>query len=63
MSGRGIRARHPRSCARYGADGALEDWWSPATLAKFRERAECLVAQYGNLSLGTGTVDGRSLLL
>ena len=29
---------------RFGADGSLKDWWSNATAAEFRSRAECLVS-------------------
>jgi putative endopeptidase len=36
--------------AKYDGDGNLEDWWTPADLEKFQERAAQLIAQYEKLS-------------
>ena len=44
---------------RYNGAGDLESWWSEETLAKFREHTECLVEQYGNLSLAGKGINGR----
>jgi putative endopeptidase len=54
---------------RYDADGNLADWWTPEDAAKFRERAQRLVAQFngyqalpglainGQLALGENIAD------
>jgi len=47
---------------RFGADGSLKDWWSNATAAEFRSRAECLVQQYNDLRLSDSCVNGRNTL-
>jgi predicted metalloendopeptidase len=28
--------------------GALVDWWKPETSEKFKEKAQCIIWQYGN---------------
>jgi membrane metallo-endopeptidase-like protein 1 len=28
--------------------GEIEDWWEPQTEASFKERAQCIIDQYGN---------------
>ena len=30
--------------------GILQDWWAPETNQKFKERAQCIINQYGNFS-------------
>jgi putative endopeptidase len=32
--------------AQYDAKGRLTDWWTPADLAKFRQRTQCVVEQF-----------------
>lgn len=44
---------------RYNGAGDLESWWSEETLAKFQEHTECLVEQYGNLTLAGHPLNGR----
>ena len=28
--------------------GNLENWWNPKTEAKYKEKAQCIIHQYGN---------------
>ena len=42
----------------YDADGALRDWWTPASRAAFAERVACVQAAYEGLPSQGGTVDG-----
>ena len=30
--------------------GNLENWWNPKTEAKYKEKAECMIEQYGNFT-------------
>ena len=53
---------------RFDRNGNLHDWWSPSTVASYRERSACLVDLFntypvgdrfveGNLSIGENTAD------
>ena len=44
---------------KYNGEGDLESWWSEETLNKYREHTECLVEQYGNLSMAGHLLNGR----
>ena len=45
---------------KYNGEGDLESWWTEETLAKYREHVECLVEQYGNLTMAGHNLNGRS---
>ena len=36
---------------QFDPDGNLVDWWDPETDRKFREKAQCIIAQYGNYTV------------
>jgi endothelin-converting enzyme/putative endopeptidase len=45
---------------QYDGHGNLTQWWSPEVESHFKERAQCLVRQYGAYTVGTGThLDGE----
>ena len=50
----------------YDGGGALRSWWSPASAAAFRARADCFDAQYSNLTIvtchGREHINGRLTL-
>lgn len=35
----------------YDQNGNYTDWWTPSTVAAFKERAQCFIDQYGNYSI------------
>ncbi|XP_064464836.1 neprilysin-1-like isoform X2 [Ornithodoros turicata] len=36
--------------SQFDAEGKLHNWWSKETRAAFKERAQCFIAQYGNIT-------------
>ena len=44
---------------KYNGRGDLEPWWSAATLRRYGEHTECLVRQYGAMSVAGRSVNGR----
>ncbi|XP_049523800.1 neprilysin-1-like isoform X2 [Dermacentor silvarum] len=36
--------------SQYDAEGALKQWWTNETRAKFNEKAQCFIYQYGNIT-------------
>lgn len=50
------------SGSKYDKDGNLHPWWSEETAAKFAERTQCLVDQYGSFEVKGETVNGRLTL-
>ncbi len=58
---------------KFGADGNLKDWWTPADAKEFEQRASCIADQYsgyvavddvklnGRLTLGENTADNGGL--
>ena len=44
---------------KYNGRGDLEPWWSAATLRRYSEHTECLVRQYGAMSVAGRSVNGR----
>lgn len=48
---------------QYDGDGIFENWWTPASIQVFSDRAQCLVDQYSQFDVaGGGKVDGRLTL-
>lgn len=33
---------------QFDADGNLVEWWDDETIAKFEQKAKCMIEQYGN---------------
>ena len=31
-------------------EGEIQDWWEPKTEASFKEKAQCIIEQYGNFT-------------
>jgi putative endopeptidase len=49
--------------AQYDAKGRLANWWTPADLAKFRQRTRCVVDQFDGYEVEPGLhVDGKLVL-
>ena len=44
---------------KYNGMGDLEPWWSESTLSQYHHHTECLVSQYGNMSLVGQHINGR----
>lgn len=40
----------------------MSNWWNPIVDKKFKEKAECMVEQYGNYSLNGKAIKGRQTL-
>ena len=41
----------------YDKDGNLNDWWTPTDEKKFKEKAQCIIDQYGSYVVpGTGNM-------
>ena len=36
---------------QYDAEGNERDWWQPESLSKFQERIQCIIEQYGNITV------------
>ena len=36
---------------QFDKDGNLRQWWSPDVIHAFKERAQCIVEQYGNYTV------------
>lgn len=49
--------------AQYDATGRLADWWSPADLAEFRERGQCVVGQFEGYEIEPGLHHNGKLVL
>jgi putative endopeptidase len=49
--------------AQYDASGRLRNWWSPADLAKFRERGQCVVDQFEAYEIEPGLHHNGKLVL
>ena len=47
---------------KYNGMGDLEPWWSESTLSQYHHHTECLVSQYGNMSLVGQHINGRQEL-
>jgi putative endopeptidase len=49
--------------AQYDAKGRLANWWTPADLAKFRQRTQCVVDQFDGYEVEPGLhVNGKLVL-
>ncbi|XP_026682311.1 endothelin-converting enzyme homolog [Diaphorina citri] len=46
----------------YDKEGNLHQWWNNATIARFKEQAECFVHQYNNFTLDGMSVNGKRTL-
>jgi putative endopeptidase len=47
--------------AQYDAVGNLVNWWQPDTLAKFQQRTQCVIDQYGSYEVcGNTRVNGKN---
>ncbi|XP_033226220.1 endothelin-converting enzyme homolog isoform X2 [Belonocnema kinseyi] len=46
----------------YDLHGNLHQWWNNATIAKFKNRTECFVEQYGDFEIDGRHVNGRQTL-
>ncbi|XP_040072345.1 neprilysin-2-like [Ixodes scapularis] len=42
---------------QFDKDGHNLNWWEPETDLKFRQRAQCIVEQYGNYTVSEGTLN------
>ncbi|KAM7312472.1 neprilysin-2-like [Ixodes scapularis] len=42
---------------QFDKDGHNLNWWEPETDLKFRQRAQCIVEQYGNYTVAEGTLN------
>ncbi|KAG0419148.1 hypothetical protein HPB47_004337 [Ixodes persulcatus] len=42
---------------QFDKDGSIINWWEPETDLKFRQRAQCIVEQYGNYTVAEGTMN------
>ncbi|KAM7310750.1 neprilysin-2-like [Ixodes scapularis] len=42
---------------QFDKDGNNLNWWEPETDLKFRQRAQCIVEQYGNYTVAEGTLN------
>jgi endothelin-converting enzyme/putative endopeptidase len=49
--------------AQYDAQGRLANWWTPADLAKFRERGQCVVDQFEGYEIEPGIHHNGKLVL
>jgi endothelin-converting enzyme/putative endopeptidase len=49
--------------AQYDAKGRLANWWTPADLAKFRERGQCVVDQFEGYEIEPGIHHNGRLVL
>jgi endothelin-converting enzyme/putative endopeptidase len=49
--------------AQYDAKGRLANWWTPADLAKFRQRGECVVGQFEGYEVEPGLHHNGKLVL
>ena len=36
---------------QFDYEGKLTEWWKPETRAKFLEGAQCIIEQYGNITV------------
>ncbi|XP_021915643.1 endothelin-converting enzyme homolog isoform X4 [Zootermopsis nevadensis] len=46
----------------YDQNGNLHQWWNNKTIAKFKERTECVVDQYSNYEVNNKHLNGRQTL-
>ncbi|KAM7311889.1 neprilysin-2-like [Ixodes scapularis] len=44
---------------QFDKDGNNLNWWEPETDLKFRQRAQCIVEQYGNYTVAEGTLNAN----
>ena len=49
--------------AQYDAEGRLRNWWTPADLAKFQERGQCVVDQFEGYEIEPGIHHNGKLVL
>jgi len=47
---------------QYDGTGMLRNWWTPASLSRFEERATCLSKQYSEFKIAEDHVDGNLTL-
>ncbi|KAK8787379.1 hypothetical protein V5799_022845 [Amblyomma americanum] len=48
---------------QFDKDGNNVNWWEHETDQRFRERAQCIIDQYGNYTVAKGTMKVRAFLL
>ncbi len=48
---------------KYTGDGALQDWWEPAVVDAFEERADCVVDQYSGFTVADDAAVNGELTL
>lgn len=46
----------------YDKNGNMNQWWKNETIARFKNRTQCMVEQYSQFKLGNLTVNGRQTL-
>jgi endothelin-converting enzyme len=46
----------------YDQNGNLHQWWNNETIAKFKERTECVVDQYSNYEMNNKHLNGKQTL-